>query len=206
VSDIRAAALAAYDAGLCPIRAAADGTKAPLGRWKRWQNERPERSVVEQWFANGHQGMGAVCGGVSGGLEMVELEGRAIHDGLGEKVTEAMDLAGIGDLWDRIIAGYLERTPSGGFHALWRCETIDGNLKLGRRPATAAELAEDPDDKVKVLIETRGEGGFTILAPSNGTTHPTGKPWELAPTLHENAESARIACSGVAVMGRRPIS
>jgi replicative DNA helicase len=30
-----------------------------------------------------------------------------------------------------------------------------------------------------VLIETRGEGGFVIVAPSGGSTHPSGKPWQL---------------------------
>lgn len=30
-----------------------------------------------------------------------------------------------------------------------------------------------------VLIETRGEGGFIVSAPSNGTTHPSGGQWVL---------------------------
>ena len=37
----------------------------------------------------------------------------------------------------------------------------------------------DPDDKWKVLIETRGEGGFAVIAPSYGKVHPTGKPYQL---------------------------
>jgi putative DNA primase/helicase len=31
-----------------------------------------------------------------------------------------------------------------------------------------------------VLIETRGEGGFTVIAPSAGRTHPSGKEWRIA--------------------------
>ena len=30
-----------------------------------------------------------------------------------------------------------------------------------------------------MLIETRGEGGYTILAPSNGRVHPSGGAWSL---------------------------
>ena len=30
-----------------------------------------------------------------------------------------------------------------------------------------------------MLIETRGEGGYTIVAPSNGLVHPSGKPYVL---------------------------
>jgi len=52
------AALAAYDAGLCVVRAATDGTKKPLGKWKEYQSERPTRDEVAAWFANGHAGMG----------------------------------------------------------------------------------------------------------------------------------------------------
>jgi hypothetical protein len=37
----------------------------------------------------------------------------------------------------------------------------------------------DPNDKVKTLIETRGQGGFIILAPSHGPIHPSGQPYVL---------------------------
>lgn len=161
------AALAAHDAGLCVMRAATNGTKRPLGEWRGYQTTRPDRATVEQWFAAGHPGMGAICGRVSGGLEMVELEGRAVDAGLPDKIDEAMAAAGLDDLWSRVIAGYCERTPSGGLHLLWRCETVGGNQRLA------------VDEHGEVLIETRGEGGYSILAPSNGTTHPTGGAWEL---------------------------
>jgi len=178
-NDVLAAALAAHAAGLCPIRAADDGTKRPRGAWKQYQNARPSRATIEAWFADGHHGLGLVCGTVSGGLEMVELEGQAVTDGLVDLIDQAMAAAGIGHIWGRVIDGYVEETPSGGYHLLWRTDRPDGNLKLARRPATPAELVDDPDSKVKVLVETRGEGGFTIVAPSNGTTHPSGGAWEL---------------------------
>ncbi|MGH3936357.1 MAG: hypothetical protein ACRDS1_15495, partial [Pseudonocardiaceae bacterium] len=33
----------------------------------------------------------------------------------------------------------------------------------------------------RVLIETRGEGGFVVVAPSGGTVHPSGRSWKPAP-------------------------
>ena len=45
-ADVLAAALEAYDAGLCPIRPSTDGTKQPLGNWKCYQTARPERDEV----------------------------------------------------------------------------------------------------------------------------------------------------------------
>jgi len=175
--DVQTAALEAFDAGLCPIRAQADGTKRPFGEWKCYQEQPPDRESVTQWFADGYPGWGVVCGRVSGNLEMFELEGRAVTEGLLNRFKDALREASLFDLWKHIVSGYSERTPSNGLHVLYRCEDISGNLKLARRPATDEELARDPADKVKVLIETRGEGGFSILAPSNGTTHPSGEPW-----------------------------
>jgi replicative DNA helicase len=112
---------------------------------------------------------------------MLELEGRAVDARVHVAYRDALAAHGLSDLWQRLLTGYAETTPSGGLHTLYRVAgTARPNTKLARRPATAAELAEKPDEKFKVLIETRGEGGFTIVAPSGGYTHPTGKPWRLS--------------------------
>jgi putative DNA primase/helicase len=165
--DMLAAALAAHDAGLSVVPVRDDGTKRPIGQWKRWQTERADIGQVRAWYQNGRTGLGVVCGRVSGGLEMLEFEGRAIEEGLADLLDVEANAAGLGDLVDRIIRGYCERTPSGGLHLLYRCAETDGSVKLAS------------DENGDVLIETRGEGGFVIVAPSNGTTHPTGRSWEL---------------------------
>lgn len=181
MTSIRAAALEAHKAGLCVVPPRSDGSKAPEGFWKSFQTERPSAGQIESWYAydSGRSGLGLVCGAVSGGLEMLELEGHAVADGLADQLDGGANSSGLGDLLSRIILGYCETTPSGGLHLLYRCTEIDGNLKLARRPATEEELVERPDDKIKTLVETRGEGGYTIVAPSNGKTHPSGGAWEL---------------------------
>ena len=173
------AALAAHDAGLCVIRGKADGSKAPLGSWKRYQTERPTREQVHAWFAHGHPALMVVAGAVSGNLEMLELEARAIDEGLGELIDRRAAELGLFELLERIIAGYCERTGSGGLHLFYRCDTIAGNTKLATRPATAEELAAKPGEPIKVLIETRGEGGAVMVAPSHGPTHDSGEPYVL---------------------------
>lgn len=180
MTSLRAAALEAHKAGLCVVPPRSDGSKAPEGFWKSFQTERPSAGQIESWYAydSGRCGLGLVCGAVSGGLEMLELEGHAVADGLADQLDGAANSSGLGDLLSRIILGYCETTPSGGLHLLYRCSEIAGNDKLARRPATEVELAERPDDKIKTLIETRGEGGYTIVAPSNGKTHPSGGAWE----------------------------
>ena len=53
----------------------------------------------------------------------------------------------------------IAQTPSGGYHAVYRCEVeVCGNLKLAQRKT----------DKVQTLIETRGEGGLFLCAPTDG--------------------------------------
>ncbi|MFG1997893.1 phage/plasmid primase, P4 family [Spirillospora sp. NPDC048911] len=162
------AALALHAAGLCVVRAATDGSKAPLGTWKTHQNQRPGEQDIRTWFGSGHPGVGVVTGAVSGGLEMLELEGRAVTAGLLRELREAADASGLGPLFARLISGYAEMTPSGGLHLLYRVAgTAKPSVRLARDAASA------------VLIETRGEGGFVVVAPSHGPVHPTGRPWAL---------------------------
>lgn len=164
--DMLAAALAAYDAGLCVIPARTDGSKRPLGDWERWQHERPSRTQVEAWFANGHQAMGAVCGAVSGDLEMFELEGRFMEKFGSSEFLERAKTYGAELTIRRLLTGLVVRSPSDGRHFIIRNDgPVDGNTKLAR------------DADGNTLIETRGEGGFVILPPSHGTTHKSGKGW-----------------------------
>jgi hypothetical protein len=175
---VREAALTAHAAGLCVVPPREDGSKAPLGSWKRYTRTRPTVAELDAWYGP-HTGIGLVCGAVSGGLEMLELEGRAVAEGRSQAFLELAQQVGLADLVERIRAGYQERTLSGGIHLLYRVPTPRPNTKLARRPATPDELALDPHERVRVLIETRGEGGYTIVAPSNGCVHPSGRAWTL---------------------------
>ena len=170
VNEILAAALAFCEAGCSVVPAMADGSKSPAGKWQRWQSERPDAAQVAGWLSDGrYDGFGVVCGAVSGGLEMLEMEGRAVRGGLTARYRDALADHELGDLWRRVVTGYAETTPGGGLHVLYRVAgTVRGNTKLARTAAA------------EVLIETRGEGGFVVVAPSGGSTHPSGKPWQLA--------------------------
>jgi hypothetical protein len=175
-----AAALVALEAGLCVLPPRQNGTKAPDAEtWTEYQSRRSTADEIAAWYAGNRTGVGVVCGAISGGLEMLELEGRAVAEGVPDRLRELAQAAGLGETLSRILAGYLELTPSGGFHLLYRVPTPLPSAKLARRPATPAELAEKPGDRIKVLIETRGEGGYVVTAPSNGRVHPTGAAWRL---------------------------
>lgn len=162
-------ALAFHAAGIVAIPVKADGSKAPDAAWKRWQHEQPSVDQLHQWFGRGAHGLGVVTGAVSGHLEMVELEGRAI--GMLGQIQVIAEAAGQGQLFQNICNGYMEGSPSGGIHWLYQVENggLSGNLKLARRPGA--------NDGIDVLAETRSEGGFVITAPSGGPVHPSGGLW-----------------------------
>lgn len=171
------AALAANRAGICVVRKKR-GQKRPDEAWKRYQHHRPDEHQLYRLFAEGRaDGFGVVCGGVSGNLEVLEFEGRAVDAGVVERFCLRLAEAGHPGLYDRIADGWSERSPSGGVHLHYRCQQIGGNTKLASRPATDEELVAEPGEKTKVLIETRGEGGFVVTAPSTG--HPDGGTWKL---------------------------
>jgi Protein of unknown function (DUF3987)/Bifunctional DNA primase/polymerase, N-terminal len=181
-ADVLAAGTAFRKAGICVVPAAADGSKRPgLPAWKVYQASMPKLEQVRAWLGNDHaDGYGVICGKVSGNLEMLEFEGLAVAEHTYQAWMAILADHGMSGLWRRIVAGYAEETPGGGLHFLYRVNGhAKGNTKLARRPATADELSADSADKIKVLIETRGEGGFVIVAPSGGRTHPTGRAWRL---------------------------
>lgn len=177
-------ALAASDAGLSVHRPREDGSKAPdpiypdgideTGRPKRtWLHpygQCPSRATLREWYGP-HQGIGLRCGAASGGLECYEFDCRATYEAFREASKEC-DLA---DLVDRIEAGYREESPGGGIHWLYFCDEIYGNTKLAKRPSPTDDNARG----VKTLIETRGENGFIVIAPSGGTVHESGRRYVL---------------------------
>src|SRR5436190_20458949 len=76
------AVAAALDAGLAVVPPKQDGSKMPLVPWKAYQAAPPTRDQVRRWYGHdGYFGLGLVTGAVSGGLEMLAPEGRAVDGG-----------------------------------------------------------------------------------------------------------------------------
>ena len=186
-------ALAWADAGAAVIPISTDGTKRPAVEWKGYQATPASIEQVIDWLAPGtFDGIGIVTGAASG-LEMLELEGRAIKAGGLQRLRDLADDNDMREVLDRLMSGYVEKTPSGGLHMIYRVSggVVLRNTKLAGRPPTPEDIEEaraawiarrGNDDgfkppKVMVLAETRGEGGYVVVAPSFGRTHKTGKGW-----------------------------
>ena len=158
---------------LIPIRP--DESKAPA--IKSWGaiagGEEPPPSATDlvAMVRGGRcDGVAAVMGVASGNAEMLELEGRIRHR-LPE-LYESAEAFGIGDLFGRLCQGCTETSPAGGVHFYVRVSdgVVAGNTKLAVRSRR---------NKDEVLAETRGQGGYSICAPSGGRTHKLNRPYEM---------------------------
>lgn len=152
---------------------------------KEWQTSTAKHNLKNCW------GVGIVCGIPSGNVECLDIDLKydltgKLFDNYKRLVHELEP-----ELLKKIV---VQRTKSGGYHFIYRCSEIAGNIKLANRLTTEeerqhtyektykAELqkhGEDEkakkiaqkakeNDKVRVLFETRGIGGQFVCSPTPG--------------------------------------
>ena len=137
-------------AGLAALPAAKAKKRPSIGGWKTWSKRLPSEMEISAWFANSPDGICIVAGAVSGNLECIDFDAHGeLYPAWKEKVAP--------EVFARLV---VERTPSGGLHVLYRCEEpVEGNRKLAQGMR---------EGKKTTLIETRGEGGLFLCAPTPG--------------------------------------
>jgi hypothetical protein len=161
-------------------------TKQPIP--KNWQTQTTPHDLTQCVY------VGLVCGEPSGGIEVIDVDEKYSLDGkLFENYKKAIHQTDPMLLKKLVV----QKTKNGGFHFIYRCAVIGGNSKLANRPTTDREKKETYDkafqaelvnpkndkgeeqakkvaekayknDKVRVLLETRGTGGQIIIHPSPG--------------------------------------
>lgn len=152
---------------------------------KDWQNS------VKKYDLSNCVAVGLVCGKPSGNVEVIDIDQKYSLDGKlfenYKRLIHEMD----SNLLQKLV---VQKTKNGGYHFIYRCATIGGNTKLANRGTTDAEKEETfqktyeaevskgkddaearrvadkskINDKVRVLIETRGLGGQIVCNPSVG--------------------------------------
>lgn len=162
-----------HAAGVCTIPLLLDGTKNPAIRWKTFQTRLPKSRELFSWFHETRPerfGIATVTGAVSGGLEVLDFD---------------RDAESIFPQWyyrpevEPIAARLpIVETPSFGFHVLSRCSVVSRNTKIAEisqaeyEAEKAHNTAHGIDRKIKkVLIETRGEGGYVVNPSSPAAVH-----------------------------------
>ena len=132
--------------------------------WSPFQAHIPSDDWLRDWFIKHNACMALVCGRVSGGLELIDFD------------HHPPDQSQVFDPWAGLVesqaAGLVARlivarTQHDGRHVIYRCPEIAGNQKLAQYP-TAHPATDRP--MRGTLIETRGEGGYALVAPSPGYT------------------------------------
>jgi len=173
---------------------------------KGWQTS------IEKHDLGNCVGVGLVCGKVSGGIEVIDVDEKYSLDGkLFERYKKLIHGADK-DLLSKLV---VQKTRGGGFHLIYRCSVIAGNLKLANRPTTKeekeftykktyeAELSKSVEDqkakivaeksaandKVRVLLETRGEGGYIMCFPSPGYEIIFGDYYSISEITPEQRET-----------------
>lgn len=132
--------------------------------WLPYQQRLADEAELRRWLQDGLRGLAIICGAVSGGLEVLDFE-------------KWQSFA----LWRQLVADespallhrlMIARTPGGGAHVYYRCAQVQGNQKLA--------WEEDPEKpgRKRILIETRGEGGYVLAVGCPGSCHPTGRTYE----------------------------
>ncbi len=201
--DLSGPAQAYHTAGLCVLPARFPEKRPAIGTWKDYQARLPTTHEVAAWFANVQQGLCLICGAVSGNLELLDFDcaGEAFDAWSTLVASEAPGLL------DRLV---VETSPSGGWHVVYRCaEPVGGNMKLAQRredldgPAEVVRFGKaykprkDRDGRwhiVLTTIETRGEGGLFLCAPSPGY-HLMQGAFTAMPVLTADEREVLLRCA-----------
>lgn len=152
---------------------------------KDWQ------TAVKNYDLSKCHSVGLVCGVPSQNIETIDIDEKYSLDGRLFSAYKELIHSESPELLKKLV---VQKTKNNGFHLIYRCSKIEGNLKLANRHTTLAERLETQkksyeenslkgktdeeskklalkayeNDKVRVLIETRGLGGQIVCFPSEG--------------------------------------
>lgn len=171
---------ASHGLSVIPVRVK---TKRPiLATWKPFQSRIATADEISEWQLNGVHGVAVVCGAVSGNLLMFDFDN---HLGNAEETFYAWVNAAE-EMFPNLIQEhfFLEQSQSGGFHAVCRTLSLPkGNQKLAQMLL---------DGKPTEIIETRGEGGYFVCAPTAGYETMSGSLLHLEPIGDDVLEALYI--------------
>lgn len=159
-------ALRLYDQGIITVPVGLD--KKTSVAWGEWYKVTPDRAVFEEaWRKRVSTGLAVLCGQI----ELLEADVKNdpkhnIHERLMQAIKDNLDEA----TYERL---YIQKSPSGGFHFWYKVlpgEEHGNYPDLARIEYTDVDRFElnlpDNASNIGVIVETRGRGGYALIAPS----------------------------------------
>ncbi|MBC7853295.1 MAG: DUF3987 domain-containing protein [Pirellulaceae bacterium] len=170
--------------GISAIPIRSGGSKQPaLPSWMEFQKRIPTEEEIGRMF-RGSCGIAVIGGVVSGNLETLDIDAPELVEPFESLVEELVP-----GLLARLSTAATPRNNWGGRHYRYRkTETVAGNTILAQselRPKFKKDGTPDIDERTGdqreapiTLIETRGEGGYSLAPGCPGECHETGLPYK----------------------------
>jgi len=132
--------------------------------WGQWQNQ-PQTLEEVNWLTTNNRkmvGMGVITGIASGGIESIDFDQMEVY----QEYLDAAHGTPMEAIINRIREGYEEQSPK-GIHWLYKIsnagESFPANEEWSYRGVGPNKQGKEGP---KIAIETRGQGGYIVIAPS----------------------------------------
>jgi len=120
-------------------------------KWGDYEARQPTDGELVDWFELDQPVAMALIGGRVNCLDFDEKYSAGIF----HRYQVRADETGLGGLVRELLR---QRTPSGGYHLVWICES--------NKPIRSLKLASKANHET--MVETRGAGGYFLISPSPG--------------------------------------
>ena len=165
-----------------------DLEKRPLCKWSQYRDAQTEEDI-KNLFSESTKGIALITGN---GIEAIDIDSKYFLPGIHE-VSHVMDAIfdAVGEATYKKLT--INITKSGGLHVVYITEVSEGNQKLASRYTLDSEKKNEHDN-TRVLLETRGEGGYIIAPPTDGYSFDSSKyTFENLVKLSNQQRNALIA-------------
>jgi hypothetical protein len=156
--------------GVACIPCNADKTPR-IASWKPYKTTLPTPTELERWFSKD-----AKMALIAGKVQCLDFDEKYSRGILSRYAKRAEDCG-----LDHLVGSLIQQlTPTGGYHLVWQCDgPMVNNLKLAQKA------------NLETLIETRGDGGYFLIAPSEGYKLLNGD-WSSIPNITEDDRDALL--------------
>lgn len=142
------------------------GARVPYAHWRDnlpWSAP-SESEYMAIWEKYAHENSALM---LCEGVEVVDID---VKNALpGTDMCAEFEMALVLNHYDLYEKLYIEESPSGGRHYIYRTHHMDGrSFAIARRPTTQQEIDLKPAEKVKTLIDFLAHGKLCKIAPAPG--------------------------------------